>query len=153
MQNQLGFTAATTGVLLTTWPLATLFTAPLAGFLEEYIHPGILGFIGMLAFASGLFFLSFVDVHTTITSIIPRLMLCGAGFGFFQTPNNSTLISSAPRQRSGGASGMQGMARLFGQTFGTTMRLIKSPYLIYFVFSNHTRVILAPSALRRPSIF
>lgn len=121
MQNQLGFTAATTGVLLTTWPLATLFTAPLAGFLEEYIHPGILGFIGMIAFASGLFFLSFVDVHTTVTSIIPRLMLCGAGFGFFQTPNNSTLISSAPRQRSGSASGMQGMARLFGQTFGTTM--------------------------------
>ena len=48
-------------------------------------------------------------------------MLCGAGFGLFQTPNNSTIISSAPTKRSGGASGMLGMARLLGQTFGTTL--------------------------------
>ena len=30
-------------------------------------------------------------------------------FGLFQTPNNSTIISSAPTRRSGGASGMLGM--------------------------------------------
>ena len=48
-------------------------------------------------------------------------MLCGAGFGLFQTPNNSTIISSAPTNRSGGASGMLGMARLLGQTSGTTI--------------------------------
>ena len=49
-----------------------------------------------------------------------RIMFCGAGFGLFQTPNNLTLVSSAPLNRSGGASGMLGMARLIGQTIGTT---------------------------------
>ncbi len=45
-----------TGLLLTPWPLATLVTAPLAGYLVERIHPGILGRIGMALFAVGLFF-------------------------------------------------------------------------------------------------
>lgn len=52
--------------------------------------------------------------------IIWRLFICGSGFGLFQTPNNSTIISSAPSNRSGGASGMLGTARLLGQTLGAT---------------------------------
>ena len=43
------------------------------------------------------------------------MILCGAGFGLFQSPNNHTIITSAPRERSGGASGMLGTARLLGQ--------------------------------------
>ncbi len=39
-------------------------------------------------------------------NIIWPMILCGAGFGLFQSPNNHTIITSAPRERSGGASGM-----------------------------------------------
>ncbi len=46
------------------------------------------------------------------------MALCGLGFGFFQTPNNRTLMASAPRPRSGAAGGMLGTARLLGQTLG-----------------------------------
>ena len=53
--------------------------------------------------------------------IIWRMAICGAGFGLFQTPNNSTIISSAPKERSGGASGMLGTARLLGQTSGAAL--------------------------------
>ena len=49
------------------------------------------------------------------------MIMCGFGFGLFQTPNNSILISSAPQNRSGGASGMLGMARLTGQTTGASL--------------------------------
>jgi DHA2 family multidrug resistance protein-like MFS transporter len=44
--------------------------------------------------------------------------LCGLGFGFFQSPNNRTLLSAAPRSRSGAAGGMLGTARLLGQALG-----------------------------------
>jgi DHA2 family multidrug resistance protein-like MFS transporter len=47
-----------------------------------------------------------------------RMAVCGLGFGFFQSPNNRAMISSAPRSRSGAASGMLGTARLTGQTLG-----------------------------------
>jgi DHA2 family multidrug resistance protein-like MFS transporter len=48
-------------------------------------------------------------------------VICGIGFGFFNTPNNRAIITSAPRQRTGGASGMQAAARLFGQTTGAAL--------------------------------
>lgn len=49
------------------------------------------------------------------------MILCGAGFGLFQSPNNHTIITSAPRERSGGASGMLGTARLLGQSSGAAL--------------------------------
>jgi DHA2 family multidrug resistance protein-like MFS transporter len=49
------------------------------------------------------------------------MALSGAGFGLFQSPNNRTMIAAAPRERSGGASGMLGTARLLGQTMGAAL--------------------------------
>jgi hypothetical protein len=109
------------GLLLTPWPLATILTAPLAGRLVEKVHPGLLGGIGMAIFATGLFTLYLLPPHPAEWNIIWRMALCGMGFGLFQTPNNVTIVSSAPTHRSGGASGMLGTARLLGQTLGTTL--------------------------------
>lgn len=121
LQHTLGKNEVETGLLLTPWPLATMLTAPLAGRLVERVHPGLLGSIGMGIFATGLFSLSLLPDNPASADIVWRMMLCGAGFGLFQTPNNSTLISSAPPSRSGGASGMLGTARLVGQTLGATL--------------------------------
>jgi DHA2 family multidrug resistance protein-like MFS transporter len=47
------------------------------------------------------------------------------GFGLFNVPNNRSLFLSAPAERSGAAGGMQGTARLVGQTAGAvTMTLL-----------------------------
>src|SRR5262249_50088015 len=53
-----------------------------------------------------------------------RMALCGIGFGFFQSPNNRMMLTSAPRERAGAAGGMLGTARLTGQTFGAVMTAI-----------------------------
>jgi len=119
-QDAMHFTPVEIGVLLTPWPIATMVTAPLAGRLVERYHPGILGAVGMCVFSVGLFSLYFLSEDSTIVDIFWRVMICGAGFGLFQTPNNLTIMSSAPMERSGGASGMLGIARLCGQTVGTT---------------------------------
>ena len=121
LQGSLGRSDVTTGLLLTPWPLATMIMAPLAGRLVERIHAGILGGIGMTIFTTGLFLLAILPSDPTNMDIVWRLFICGAGFGLFQTPNNSTIISSAPSNRSGGASGMLGTARLLGQTLGATL--------------------------------
>ena len=114
LQGSLGRSDVTTGLLLTPWPLATMIMAPLAGRLVERIHAGILGGIGMTIFAAGLFLLAILPENPTDMDIVWRLFICGAGFGLFQ-------ISSAPSNRSGGASGMLGTARLLGQTLGATL--------------------------------
>lgn len=121
LQGSLGKTEIATGLLLTPWPIATLFTAPLAGYLVERIHAGLLGCAGMLTFAVGLYLLSILPPSPADSDIIWRMIICGIGFGIFQTPNNSTIMAAAPVNRSGGASGMIGTARLLGQTLGATL--------------------------------
>ncbi|WP_016596490.1 MFS transporter, partial [Yersinia pestis] len=108
LQTVLGRDEVATGLLLTPWPLATMVIAPIAGRLVERYHAGLLGGIGLAVFASGLFLLAVLPANPSDVDIIWRMILCGAGFGLFQTPNNHTIISAAPQHRSGGASGMLG---------------------------------------------
>ena len=105
-QNTLGYDSSQIGMLLTPWPLAIIVVAPISSRLVEHIHAGILGGIGLTIFAIGLFLMSFLPDHPSRFDIVWRMILCGIGFGLFQSPNNSTIISSAPQHRSGGASGM-----------------------------------------------
>ena len=121
MQHSLGMGVAATGLLMTPWPLATTLTAPIAGRMIERVHPGLLGALGMSIFALGLFLLATVGQVSAPMELGWRMAVCGIGIGLFQTPNNVTITTSAPIQRSGGASGMLGTARVLGQTLGTAM--------------------------------
>ena len=121
MQHVLQLSVAQTGLLMTPWPLATTLTAPLSGRLIERVHPGILGAIGLGIFAVGLYLLATLATISSPWELAWRMAVCGIGIGLFQTPNNVTITTSAPIQRSGGASGMLGTARVLGQTLGTAM--------------------------------
>ncbi|KPC53876.1 MFS transporter [Amantichitinum ursilacus] len=122
LQETLGRSATETGLLLTPWPLAIVVIAPLAGRLvEKKYAPGALGGVGLGLLALGLLLLGMLPNAPGDGDIIWRMALCGIGFGFFQSPNNYALLSSAPPQRSGGASGMLGTARLVGQTMGASL--------------------------------
>ena len=74
-----------------------------------------------MIFAGGLASLAFLPPHPALIDIVWRMAVAGIGFGLFQSPNNRTMIAAAPRERSGGASGMLGMARLLGQTIGAAL--------------------------------
>lgn len=141
LQNVLGRNEVATGLLLTPWPLATMVLAPIAGRLIEHIHAGLLGGIGLALFAAGLFLLALLPAQPQDWDIIWRMALCGAGFGLFQSPNNHTIISSAPRNRSGGASGMLGTARLLGQSSGAA--LVALMFTMFDQNGTHASLILA----------
>lgn len=127
LQNTMGYSEVMTGLLITAWPLAAMVMGPLAGFMVEKVNPGIIGFIGMCVFCAGLISLSFLTPHASHFDVIWRITLTGMGNSFFQTSNNSSIMASSPKERSGSASGMLTLGRLVGQTFGTT--------LIAFLFS------------------
>lgn len=121
LQQTLGHSEVQTGLLLTPWPLATMVLAPIAGRLIGRFHAGLLGASGLVVMATGLLALAWLPPSPSDLNIIWRMALCGAGFGLFQSPNNHTIIASAPAGRSGGASGMLSTARLFGQSCGAAL--------------------------------
>ena len=143
LQTVLARDEVATGLLLTPWPLATMVMAPIAGRLIERYHSGLLGAIGLAVFAGGLFSLALLPDSPSDLNIIWRMALCGAGFGLFQSPNNHTIISSAPRHRSGGASGMLGTARLLGQTSGAA--LVALMFNLFGAHGTHASLLLAGS--------
>jgi DHA2 family multidrug resistance protein-like MFS transporter len=116
--EHLGHSAAETGLLMTPWPVGVAVAAPLAGRLADQYPAGILASLGLLAMSAGLLLLALFPPGGTSVDLIWRMALCGLGFGFFQAPNNRTLISSAPYARTGAAGGMLATARLLGQTVG-----------------------------------
>jgi DHA2 family multidrug resistance protein-like MFS transporter len=121
LQSRYGYSAVEMGLLITPWPITVAFAAPIAGRLVERYPAGLLGGIGLVLFAAGLGSLAMLPANPAHFDVAWRMALSGLGFGLFQTPNNRTMIAAAPRERSGGASGMLGTARLLGQTTGAAL--------------------------------
>ncbi len=120
-ENALGRSQVETGLLMTPWPLAVAVIAPFTGRLSDRYPAGLLGGAGLAVMAAGLALLSLLPAHATPFDIGWRMLICGIGFGFFNTPNNRAIITAAPPSRAGGASGMQATSRLLGQTMGAAL--------------------------------
>ena len=120
-EETLGKSQVATGLLMTPWPLTVAVIAPLSGRLSDRYPAGLLGGIGLAIMTGGLASLALLPAHPSNADIAWRTVLCGIGFGLFNTPNNRAIITTAPRARSGGASGMQATSRLLGQTFGAAI--------------------------------
>ncbi len=89
----------------------------------------------------GLFLLAWLPPSPHEADIVWRLVLCGLGFGLFQSPNNSIIVGSAPPHRSGSASGMLATARLLGQSTGAA--LVALLFQMTSTDSIHTALLLA----------
>src|SRR5205814_8279989 len=74
--------------------------------------------LGRRAVAEVVMWLALLPAGSVPAGVVWRMALCGAGFGFFQAPNNRAIMNSAPGGRSGVAGGMLSAARLLGQTLG-----------------------------------
>ncbi|HUB11186.1 MAG TPA: MFS transporter [Acetobacteraceae bacterium] len=120
-ENHLGFDAVETGLLMTPWPLTVAVIGPISGRLADRYPVGILSGSGLAVLSVGLLLLAFLPAHPAPFDIVWRMTICGLGFGFFNTPNNRAILTTAPPARTGGASGMQATARLLGQTLGAAL--------------------------------
>ena len=110
-----------TGLFMTPWPLVVAIMAPIGGRLSDRYPVGILGGLGLVLLGVGMALLATLPPDPGTANIVWRMVMCGIGFGFFQTPNLRALMSSAPAHRSGSASSIVATARLTGQTLGAAL--------------------------------
>ena len=120
-QEVLGRSQAETGLLMTPWPAATAMAAPLAGRLSDRWPRAPLAVAGMAIMALGLVLLTALPPNPSNSDIVWRMIVCGLGFGLFQTPNNKAIVVSAPLDRSGGANGVAATTRQLGMATGAAL--------------------------------
>ena len=109
------------GLLLSSWPLATIVSAPLAGYLSDRIAPPLTTTVGLALFSLGFALLAGVREGSAPATVILGCLVCGFGFGLFQAPNNRELLANVPRDRSGNAAGILATVRTLGQTLGAAL--------------------------------
>lgn len=119
LQRGLDQSPAVAGAYLTAWPLSVAVTAVATGRLRDSVPTAWLCAIGGAGLALGLAGAAVWPLWADVRPLLLFTVLCGAGFGLFQAPNNRNMFLSAPLERSAASGGMQGVARLSGQTAGS----------------------------------
>ena len=99
LQGVLHRSQVDTGLLMTPWPVAAGIAAAFAGRLADRLPAPILSGAGLALLALGLLSLALLPSDATSLANAWRMAICGLGFGFFQSPNNRTMLSSAPMER------------------------------------------------------
>jgi len=118
LQHVLNYSPTQVGLLMTAFPLTMAIIAPLSGHASDRIGPVILTTSGLLVTALGLFYLSTMSSTSFFWQIVPGLLLMGLGAGLFQSPNNSSVMSSVPPPKLGVAGGINALVRNVGMVIG-----------------------------------
>ena len=156
LQFIVGYSAASTGLILMTQPVAMTVFSLLTGKLNQSLSAHALTVCGMgcicLAFV---YYSLFLDMHTPLYAIMGAQVLTGVGFGLFSAPNTNIVMSAVPPAQYALASALQALSRNFGQAcsmalattllyhfidalVGTTLYLYELNYAISAIFSCNT---------------
>ncbi|HRV93054.1 MAG TPA: MFS transporter [Anaerolineae bacterium] len=118
LEDVLGYNTQQVGFLLAVIPIGLGTFAPIAGALSDRFGTRPITVLGLVILLGGYIALTGLSTETTTWSYVLRLLPIGIGMGIFQSPNNSAIMGSVPRERLGVASGLLSITRTLGQTVG-----------------------------------
>jgi len=121
LQNVQGRTPREAGLLLITGPLMIGLSSPLSGWLSDRVGTRPLTALGLSVLVVGYVLVSTLRADTSPLAYVSRVAWVGLGMGIFQSPNNSAIMGSVPRNRLGVASGLLSLTRTLGQTTGVAL--------------------------------
>ena len=96
-------------------PVTQAILSPVAGKLSDGNNPGTIASAGMGIITAGLIMFCFINETTHIAYLVAVLLMIGAGFALFSSPNQNAIMSSVEKKYLGIASGVLGTVRTIGQ--------------------------------------
>ena len=124
LQYTQGFPPEKAGLILVSQPIMQAVFSPFAGKLSDRIEPRIVASAGMGFTSLGLFFLTFLRAHTSVTFIVCTLLFLGFGFALFSSPNTNAVMSSVEKRFYGVASATLGTMRATGMMFSMGLVMV-----------------------------
>ena len=118
LQNVLLYGSRQTGLMLAVTPVIVSIVAPLSGALSDRTGSRPITTLGLFILALGFLAVSSLSENTSVIGYLLRFIPVGIGIGMFQSPNNSAVMGSVPRENLGVASGLLALTRTVGQTTG-----------------------------------
>jgi len=92
--------------------------SPVSGTLSDRVGTRPITVVGLATVMMGFYSLSTVTADMTAVGYVVRFLPVGIGLGIFQSPINSAVMGTVPRERLGVASGLLSITRIVGQTTG-----------------------------------
>ena len=121
LNDILGFSTRNVGLLMATNYIALGVFAPIAGNLSDRINTRLIILFGLGTLSLSFIFLSTINASTTMLSYILRVIPVGIGLGIFQSPNNSAILGTVPKDKLGVTSSMMSLTRVLGSTIGISL--------------------------------
>jgi MFS family permease len=121
LEDILKLSPSDSGLIMMTFAIILAVVSPFSGALADKIGSEILTLAGLVTMAMGLVLMA------TLNQIISYITLCificviGLGYGLFQPPNNTLVMSNAPKNKLGIAGSLNAFARNIGTTFGISL--------------------------------
>jgi len=112
-----------TGMALSVLPLAMGVSAPISGYLSERVNFATLTSIGLGVMGCGLLWLSLLDPSSHMARVYVGQIILGLGAGIFMSPNNNSVLSSAPQDKVGLVGGVLALVRNVGMVSGIAVAI------------------------------
>ncbi|MCP4168173.1 MAG: MFS transporter [Chloroflexi bacterium] len=117
----MGLNQQQVGLAMAVVPLVLGILAPISGVLSDRYGTRPVSVIGLAILMTGYLALTTLNTSTQLLGFLLALLPVGIGMAIFQSPNNTAIMSAAPRARLGVASGMLSMTRVLGQSTGIAL--------------------------------
>jgi len=118
MEDVLGIQTNHVGLIMAAVPVLMGIVAPISGALSDRVGSRLITVIGLFIMVLASLGLTLISTETSPWQLVLILLPVGLGMGIFQSPNNSVILGSVPREQLGVASGLLATNRTLGQTTG-----------------------------------
>jgi EmrB/QacA subfamily drug resistance transporter len=117
-QKVLGISTQQSGLYMMAFPIAMAIISPFSGALSDKIGAVILTSSGLVINGIALILLANISINTPIYLVLFYMFLMGLSLGFFQSPNNSCIMGSVPKNKLGAANGITQLVKNLGMVIG-----------------------------------